>query len=220
VIPYRPSREICDGDRGQERSAEREELYRWPTLPLSNGSLLAEEARPLGIEFPIGDQILHRHGVVPHTQTLLIVELVRFLHPGHVELNSEPEFRPGSPAHHRSPRHREKIRRTIEDARSLLVGQLINRVREAFTDRDAGGRGAQTFNLRVTMPTPGISPTPVRPSLPVRMAGFWVKKGPCTPLRFSSMLLARRRRDPAPALQVTAISQPQRLCIAFARSDR
>jgi glucarate dehydratase len=52
----------------------------------------------------------------------------------------------------------ERIRQTIEDARSLLVGQLItkhlrliNRVREAFADRDAGGRGAQTFDLRVTI---------------------------------------------------------------------
>ena len=52
----------------------------------------------------------------------------------------------------------EKIRQTIADARSLLLGRpiteylgLLHRVREAFADRDAGGRGAQTFDLRVTI---------------------------------------------------------------------
>jgi glucarate dehydratase len=52
----------------------------------------------------------------------------------------------------------EPIRRTIDDARDLLVGQpvgnyhrLLQRVREAFADRDAGGRGLQTFDLRVTI---------------------------------------------------------------------
>ena len=75
-----------------ERSAATEELYRWPSRPLSNDSLLAYQARPLGIEFPIGDQISHHHSVVPRTQTLLMVELVRILHVGHVELNSEPGF--------------------------------------------------------------------------------------------------------------------------------
>ena len=74
-----------------ERSAATEQLYRWPSRPLSD-SLLAYQARPLGIEFPIGDQISHHHSVVPRTQTLLIVEFVRILHLGHVELNSEPGF--------------------------------------------------------------------------------------------------------------------------------
>ena len=52
----------------------------------------------------------------------------------------------------------EKIRQTIADARSLLLGRpiteylgLLHRVREAFADRDAGGRGLQTFDLRVTI---------------------------------------------------------------------
>jgi hypothetical protein len=35
---------------------------------------------------------------------------------------------------------------------------------------------------------PGTSPTPVRPALSVRMSRLRVKKGPCAPLRFSSML--------------------------------
>jgi glucarate dehydratase len=52
----------------------------------------------------------------------------------------------------------EKIRQTIEDARDLLVGQpigehlrLLRQVREAFADRDTGGRGLQTFDLRVAI---------------------------------------------------------------------
>ncbi|MBP1765231.1 MAG: glucarate dehydratase [Firmicutes bacterium] len=49
----------------------------------------------------------------------------------------------------------EKIRKTLEDARELVVGRpiaiynhILNDVREAFKDRDAGGRGMQTFDLR------------------------------------------------------------------------
>ena len=52
----------------------------------------------------------------------------------------------------------EKIRQTIEDARELVLGQplgnynaVLNRMRSAFADRDAGGRGLQTFDLRTTI---------------------------------------------------------------------
>jgi glucarate dehydratase len=52
----------------------------------------------------------------------------------------------------------ERIRRTLEDARPLLIGQpigtynnLLNAVRRRFADRDAGGRGLQTFDLRTTI---------------------------------------------------------------------
>ncbi len=52
----------------------------------------------------------------------------------------------------------EKIRKTLEDARDLVVGQTIGgcnnilaSMRQAFADRDAGGRGKQTFDLRVTI---------------------------------------------------------------------
>jgi len=52
----------------------------------------------------------------------------------------------------------EKIRRTLEDARALVEGQSIARVnavlaemRSRFGDRDAGGRGQQTFDLRTTI---------------------------------------------------------------------
>lgn len=52
----------------------------------------------------------------------------------------------------------EKIRQTLEDSRDLLVGQpigryqhLLNRVRQTFADRDSGGRGLQTFDLRITV---------------------------------------------------------------------
>jgi glucarate dehydratase len=50
----------------------------------------------------------------------------------------------------------EKIRQTLEDARPLVVGQTIGAannilasMRQTFADRDAGGRGKQTFDLRV-----------------------------------------------------------------------
>ena len=49
----------------------------------------------------------------------------------------------------------EKIRSTIEDAKELVIGRpiarynhILNEIREAFKDRDAGGRGVQTFDLR------------------------------------------------------------------------
>jgi glucarate dehydratase len=52
----------------------------------------------------------------------------------------------------------EAIRKTIEDARSLVVGRtlgeynnVLNAMRTAFADRDAGGRGQQTFDLRTTI---------------------------------------------------------------------
>src|SRR5262245_278439 len=52
----------------------------------------------------------------------------------------------------------EKIRQTLEESRPLVVGQptgaynaILNRVRARFADRDAGGRGTQTFDLRTTI---------------------------------------------------------------------
>ncbi len=52
----------------------------------------------------------------------------------------------------------EKIRQTLEDARDLVVGQpignhnaVLNAMRRAFASRDSGGRGQQTFDLRVTI---------------------------------------------------------------------
>jgi glucarate dehydratase len=52
----------------------------------------------------------------------------------------------------------EKIRKTLEDARSLVVGQAIGehqrvlqQMQRQFADRDAGGRGLQTFDLRTTI---------------------------------------------------------------------
>lgn len=50
----------------------------------------------------------------------------------------------------------EKIRQTLEDARELVVGERIGAcnnilaaIRSKFADRDSGGRGKQTFDLRV-----------------------------------------------------------------------
>ena len=52
----------------------------------------------------------------------------------------------------------EAIRKTLEDARDLLVGKsigtynnILNSVRRQFADRDAGGRGLQTFDLRIAI---------------------------------------------------------------------
>ena len=52
----------------------------------------------------------------------------------------------------------EAIRRTITDAGALLAGQpvaqfgrLLRQVAATFADRDAGGRGLQTFDLRTTI---------------------------------------------------------------------
>jgi glucarate dehydratase len=52
----------------------------------------------------------------------------------------------------------EAIRTTIEEAGTILVGQtigdynaLLEQVRTTFNDRDSGGRGLQTFDLRTTI---------------------------------------------------------------------
>jgi glucarate dehydratase len=52
----------------------------------------------------------------------------------------------------------EAIRNLLEEARPLFVGepigahqQLLNQARQAFAGRDAGGRGNQTFDLRVAI---------------------------------------------------------------------
>ena len=52
----------------------------------------------------------------------------------------------------------EKIRQTLEDAPALVVGQplgsqqrVLQEVQRKFADRDSGGRGLQTFDLRTTI---------------------------------------------------------------------
>ena len=52
----------------------------------------------------------------------------------------------------------ERIRQTLEDARSLVLGgsigaykNILHVVRERFSDRDRSGRGAQTFDQRVAI---------------------------------------------------------------------
>ena len=52
----------------------------------------------------------------------------------------------------------EKIRQTLEDARALVVGQpigdrqrVLQEMHRLFADRDAEGRGQQTFDLRTTI---------------------------------------------------------------------
>jgi len=52
----------------------------------------------------------------------------------------------------------ENIRRTLEDSRDLVIGQglgawknVLGEVGRRFADRDSGGRGLQTFDLRTTV---------------------------------------------------------------------
>jgi len=52
----------------------------------------------------------------------------------------------------------EKIRKTIEDASTIVVGQsvanvqsVLTQMRTQFADRDSAGRGLQTFDLRTTI---------------------------------------------------------------------
>jgi glucarate dehydratase len=52
----------------------------------------------------------------------------------------------------------ENIRNTLEDAKSLVTGKsignynnILNTVRKSFADRDAAGRGLQTFDLRIAI---------------------------------------------------------------------
>ncbi len=52
----------------------------------------------------------------------------------------------------------EKITETLEDAAEFVVGQsvgnykaVLNKIRTSFADRDASGRGLQTFDLRTTI---------------------------------------------------------------------
>jgi glucarate dehydratase len=52
----------------------------------------------------------------------------------------------------------EGIRKTLEDSKSLLLGasignynNILNKVRKTFANRDAAGRGFQTFDLRITI---------------------------------------------------------------------
>ena len=52
----------------------------------------------------------------------------------------------------------EKIRQTLEDARDLLIGRpigeylrILQLATAEFADRDVGGRGLQTFDLRIAI---------------------------------------------------------------------
>src|SRR5471030_442721 len=52
----------------------------------------------------------------------------------------------------------ERIRETLEDARSLVIGKpigeyqsILNAMRRTFAARDSAGRGQQTFDLRITI---------------------------------------------------------------------
>mgnify|MGYP000108356963 CR=1 FL=1 len=63
----------------------------------------------------------------------------------------------------------EKIRQTLEDARPLVEGRafgdynrILNAMRSQFADRDASGRGMQTFDLRIAMNSSYVMRSPQR----------------------------------------------------------
>lgn len=52
----------------------------------------------------------------------------------------------------------ERIRQTLEEAKGLVLGKplgtynnILNAIRQRFSDRDSSGRGQQTFDLRITI---------------------------------------------------------------------
>src|SRR5262245_14739087 len=52
----------------------------------------------------------------------------------------------------------ERIRQTLEESKPFVIGQAIanynvvlNAIRQRFVDRDAAGRGVQTYDLRTTI---------------------------------------------------------------------
>jgi glucarate dehydratase len=52
----------------------------------------------------------------------------------------------------------ERIRQTLDEAKPFVIGKsignynaILNSIRERFADRDAGGRGIQTYDLRTTI---------------------------------------------------------------------
>ncbi len=52
----------------------------------------------------------------------------------------------------------EKIRQTLEDSKALIIGKslgeyknIMTRMHKEFADRDSGGRGLQTFDLRTAI---------------------------------------------------------------------
>ena len=50
---------------------------------------LPNHTGPLGIKFPIGDQVLHRHGVVAPTQAISAVELMGMFELGWIDFYSQ-----------------------------------------------------------------------------------------------------------------------------------
>lgn len=58
----------------------------------------------------------------------------------------------------------ERIQQTLQEAETLVIGQgiglyrnILSRVRNTFAGRDVGGRGLQTFDLRVTITRYGFT---------------------------------------------------------------
>src|SRR5512133_2621520 len=52
----------------------------------------------------------------------------------------------------------ERIRKVLEESKSFVINssigsynKILNEVRQRYSDRDSGGRGLQTFDLRITI---------------------------------------------------------------------
>ena len=98
----------------------------------------------------------------------------------------------------------EKIRKTLEDAIPLVVGKTLGEyknvltlVRNTFADRDAGGRGLQTFDLRTTIHVvTGIEAAMLDllgQHLGVNVASLLVAKSKCSVICSSSVIAKPHR---------------------------
>ena len=135
------------------------------------------------------------------------------LHPQHRDRH---RLRGPRPASARCPAARRSAQ-TIEDAAELLVGQPVARYRTAaarrsptaFADRDAGGRGLQTFDLRTTIHAVTALESALLDLLgpaPRRAGRRAARRGPAARPRADARLpvLRRRPRPDRPALPARA----------------
>src|SRR5438105_10910699 len=61
--------------------------HRWN--PYGSNDRSAYQAGSLGVEFPVGNQVLHGLGVVARSQRELLIQLVRFLDLSQVDVDAE-----------------------------------------------------------------------------------------------------------------------------------
>ena len=113
----------------------------------------------------------------------------------------------------------ERIRQTLDDARELVVGRpigaynaILNAARKNFAERDAGGRGLQTFDQRVTIHAVTALETSLLDLLGQHLGvagGGAARRRPAAQGRGNARLplLRRRSHQDRPALSVGAERQ-------------